>query len=130
MSSEPNPGYFQFDHIIEQLPEIYHGFARSTLGLVERLCGRFNLQGSTLVDICAGTGRCALTLASEGSQAATIWASTSRAAASSTSTLSWPMAAACWEAICSRPSLASESLFTTTTFCSCAGVGLPITCEV
>ena len=65
MSSEPNPGYFQFDHIIEQLPEIYHGFARSTLGLVERLCGRFNLQGSTLADICAGTGRCALTLASE-----------------------------------------------------------------
>lgn len=63
MSSEPNPGYFQFDDIIERLPAIYDAFALSTLGLVERLCKSCNLQGSTLVDICAGTGRSALTLA-------------------------------------------------------------------
>ena len=63
MSPEPNPGYFQFDHIIEKLPAIYHAFALSTLGLVERLCKSCDLQGSTLVDICAGTGRSALSLA-------------------------------------------------------------------
>ena len=55
MSSEPNPGYFQFDHIIEKLPAIYHAFALSTVGLVEHLCKSCDLQGSTLVDICAGT---------------------------------------------------------------------------
>ena len=65
MSPEPNPGYFQFDHIIEKLPAVYHAFALSTLGLVEHLCKSCDLRGSTLVDICAGTGRCALTLASE-----------------------------------------------------------------
>jgi len=64
MSPEPNPGYFQFDQIIEKLPAIYHAFALSTLGLVERLCKSCDLQGSTLVDICAGTGRSALSLAS------------------------------------------------------------------
>ncbi|HIG72937.1 MAG TPA: hypothetical protein EYQ46_23305 [Myxococcales bacterium] len=63
MTSEPNPGYFQFDDIIEKLPELYHAFALSTLGLVGRLCKSCDLQGSTLADICAGTGRCALTLA-------------------------------------------------------------------
>ncbi|MFP6639937.1 MAG: class I SAM-dependent methyltransferase [Myxococcota bacterium] len=64
MAPEPDPGYFQFDDIIEKLPGIYHAFALSTLGLVERLCKSCDLQGSTLADICAGTGRCALTLAS------------------------------------------------------------------
>ena len=67
MAPEPDPGYFQFDDIIEKLPGIYHAFALSTLGLVERLCKSCDLQGSTLADICAGTGRGALTLASAAS---------------------------------------------------------------
>ncbi len=64
MSADPDPGYFQFDDIIEKLPAIYHAFALSTLGLVEQLCRSCGLRGCTLADICAGTGRSALTLAS------------------------------------------------------------------
>lgn len=64
MSSKPTPGYFQFDDIIQELPAVYDAFALSTMGLVERLRESGDLDGSTLADICAGTGRCALTLAS------------------------------------------------------------------
>jgi len=60
---EESPGYFQFDDIIEKLPGVYHAFALSTLGLVERLRESVDLRKATLVDICAGTGRCALTIA-------------------------------------------------------------------
>ena len=61
---ETDPGYFQFDDIIQELPAVYDAFALSTMGLVERLRGSGDLDGSTLADICAGTGRCALTLTS------------------------------------------------------------------
>ncbi len=64
MSFEVTSGYFQFDDIIDKLPAVYHAFALSTLGLVERLVETSKLSNSTLVDICAGTGRCALNLAS------------------------------------------------------------------
>jgi len=46
MPSAPNPGYFQFDDIIESLPGIYDAFALSTLGLMERLLEDSDMAGS------------------------------------------------------------------------------------
>ncbi len=61
----PDPGYFEFDNIAEKLPGLYHRFALSTVGAVEALLGLFDLKGSTILDIGAGTGRSSTTLAQD-----------------------------------------------------------------
>lgn len=61
--SSPDPGYFEFDHIIDKLPELYHQFALSTVGAIEGLLRILDLNGAVVADIGAGTGRSAMTLA-------------------------------------------------------------------
>ncbi len=61
---ELDPGFFQFDDIIEKLPDVYHRFALSTVGAIEELHRHFDLSGATVADIGAGTGRSSSGLAS------------------------------------------------------------------
>ncbi len=58
--NNPIPGYFQFDWLSSRHPDLYHQFALSTVGLMEKLHTLIDLTGSTVVDIGAGTGRSAM----------------------------------------------------------------------
>jgi ubiquinone/menaquinone biosynthesis C-methylase UbiE len=53
----PIPGYFQFDWLSSRHPDLYHKFALSTVGLMNRLHSMIDLTGCDVVDIGAGTGR-------------------------------------------------------------------------
>jgi SAM-dependent methyltransferase len=64
----PDPGYFEFDDIIEKLPDLYHRFALSSVGGIEGLHRFFDLRGSVVLDIGAGTGRSSIALAKKASQ--------------------------------------------------------------
>jgi SAM-dependent methyltransferase len=55
---QPDPGYFQFDWLSARHPDLYHAFAISSIALVEELTRRFDLSGSVVAEIAAGTGRC------------------------------------------------------------------------
>ena len=55
----PIPGYFQFDWLSSRHPDLYHKFALSTVGLMEKLHTLVDLTGCEVVDIGAGTGRSA-----------------------------------------------------------------------
>lgn len=55
----PVPGYFQFDWLSSRHPDLYHRFALSTVGLMDKLETILDLTGMTVVDIGAGTGRSA-----------------------------------------------------------------------
>ena len=54
---DPVPGYFQFDWLSSRHPDLYHRFALSTVGLMEKLHTLLDLSGLDVVDICAGSGR-------------------------------------------------------------------------
>ena len=56
----PQPGYFQFDWLSSRHPDLYHKFALSTVGLMDRLHTIIDLTGCEVVDIGAGTGRSAI----------------------------------------------------------------------
>jgi ubiquinone/menaquinone biosynthesis C-methylase UbiE len=56
----PIPGYFQFDWLSSRHPDLYHQFALSTVGLMEKLHTMIDLTGSDVLDIGAGTGRSAM----------------------------------------------------------------------
>jgi ubiquinone/menaquinone biosynthesis C-methylase UbiE len=56
----PIPGYFQFDWLSSRHPDLYHRFAISTVGLMEKLHSLIDLTGSSVIDIGAGTGRSAV----------------------------------------------------------------------
>ncbi len=56
---DPMPGYFQFDWLSSRHPDLYHRFALSSVGLLNKLHTLFDLTGCDVVDICAGTGRSA-----------------------------------------------------------------------
>jgi ubiquinone/menaquinone biosynthesis C-methylase UbiE len=56
----PIPGYFQFDWLSSRHPDLYHQFALSTTGLMDRLDGLIDLTGCGVLDIGAGTGRSAM----------------------------------------------------------------------
>jgi ubiquinone/menaquinone biosynthesis C-methylase UbiE len=64
----PIPGYFQFDWLSSRHPDLYHRFALSTVGLMEKLHTLIDLTGSKVVDIGAGTGRSATGAAQKASQ--------------------------------------------------------------
>jgi hypothetical protein len=53
----PIPGCFQFDWLSSRRPDLYHQFALSTTGLMDRLDGLIDLTGCDVLDIGAGTGR-------------------------------------------------------------------------
>jgi SAM-dependent methyltransferase len=56
----PTPGYFQFDWLSARHPDLYHQFALSTVGLMDKLNTLIDLTGCTVIDIGAGTGRSAI----------------------------------------------------------------------
>ena len=56
----PVPGYFQFDWLSARHPDLYHQFALSTVGLIDKLHTLVDLRGDTVIDIGAGTGRSAI----------------------------------------------------------------------
>lgn len=58
--TNPVPGYFQFDWLSSHHPDLYHKFALSTDGLMEKLHTLIDLTGCDVLDIGAGTGRSAL----------------------------------------------------------------------
>lgn len=55
--TNPVPGYFQFDWLSSAYPDLYHAFALSTVGLMDKLDSLVDLSGLDVVDIGAGTGR-------------------------------------------------------------------------
>jgi SAM-dependent methyltransferase len=58
--NDPMPGYFQFDWLSSRHPDLYHKFALSTVGLMQKLHTIFDLTGCDVIDIGAGTGRSAI----------------------------------------------------------------------
>jgi ubiquinone/menaquinone biosynthesis C-methylase UbiE len=58
--NNPIPGYFQFDWLSSRHPDLYHKFALSTDGLMEKLHTLIDLTGFNVIDIGAGTGRSAM----------------------------------------------------------------------
>ena len=55
----PMPGYFQFDWLSSRHPDLYHKFALSTVGLMNKLHTLIDLTNCDVLDIGAGTGRSA-----------------------------------------------------------------------
>ena len=58
--NNPVPGYFEFDWLSSRHPDLYHRFALSTDGLMEKPHTLIDLTGADVVDIGAGTGRSAI----------------------------------------------------------------------
>lgn len=58
--ADPIPGYFQFDWLSSRHPDLYHEFALSSVGLIEKLHTLIDLTGREVIDIGAGTGHSAL----------------------------------------------------------------------
>lgn len=54
---DPAPGYFDFDWFSAYHPDLYHKFALSTEGLMDRLGELVDLSGLVVADVGAGTGR-------------------------------------------------------------------------
>ena len=57
---DPIPGYYQFDWLSSRHPDLYHRFALSTDGLMQKLHTLFDLSDRVVLDIGAGTGRSAV----------------------------------------------------------------------
>ena len=55
----PMPGYFEFDWLSSRHPDLYHQYALSTVGLMDKLHTLFDLTGCDVIDIGARTGRSA-----------------------------------------------------------------------
>lgn len=64
----PVPGYFQFDWLSSRHPDLYHQFALSTVGLMEKLRTLIDLTGCDVLDIGAGTGRSAMGAAEQANR--------------------------------------------------------------
>lgn len=58
-----DPGYFEFDWLSARHPDLYDAFALTSAGLTAELLRLVDLGGSRVLDVGAGTGRCALGLA-------------------------------------------------------------------
>jgi SAM-dependent methyltransferase len=58
--NNPIPGYYQFDWLSSRHPDLYHQFALSSVGLMEKLHTLIDLTGLNVIDIGAGTGRSAI----------------------------------------------------------------------
>lgn len=58
--NNPLPGYFEFDWLSSRHPDLYHQFALSAVGLMEKLQTLIDLTGCDVIDIGAGTGRSAI----------------------------------------------------------------------
>lgn len=58
--NNPIPGYFEFDWLSSRHPDLYHKYALSTVGLMEKLHTLMDLTNCDVLDIGAGTGRSAI----------------------------------------------------------------------
>ena len=56
----PIPGYFEFDWLSGRHPDLYHKYALSSVGLMEKLHTLIDLTNCDVLDIGAGTGRSAI----------------------------------------------------------------------
>lgn len=61
--NDPIPGYFEFDWLSSRHPDLYHRYALSTVGLMEKLHTLIDLTDCDILDIGAGTGRSAIGVA-------------------------------------------------------------------
>ena len=66
--SDPVPGYFEFDWISAYHPDLYHKFALSTEGLMDRLGEIVDLSDLIVADIGAGTGRATIRASEKAEQ--------------------------------------------------------------
>ncbi len=66
--NNPIPGYFQFDWLSSRYPDLYHQFALSTVGLMEKLHTLIDLTSRDVIDIGAGTGRSAVAAAKKANR--------------------------------------------------------------
>lgn len=53
----PIPGYFEFDWLSSRFPDLYHDFAISTIGLIDKLHTLIDFSDMNVLDVGAGTGR-------------------------------------------------------------------------
>ena len=58
--ANPIPGYFEFDWLSGRHPDLYHKYALSSVGLMEKLHTLIDLTNCDVLDIGAGTGRSAM----------------------------------------------------------------------
>ena len=49
--ADPIPGYFQFDWLSSRHPDLYHAFALSSVGLIQKLHTLIDLTGREVLDI-------------------------------------------------------------------------------
>lgn len=66
--ANPIPGYFEFDWLSSRFPDLYHDFAVSTVGLIDKLHTLIDFTGMHVLDVGAGTGRSSIELSKKATK--------------------------------------------------------------
>jgi ubiquinone/menaquinone biosynthesis C-methylase UbiE len=64
----PIPGYFEFDWLSSRFPDLYHDFAISSVGLINKLHTLIDFSAMHVLDVGAGTGRSSIELSKKAKQ--------------------------------------------------------------